>query len=179
MTNPQNTDTLCIFTNPLYLNAIQLTLFSSTTKLFFFVYESKYKCYVVSMVPWCPSRSGLCGIGSSCCLCFVPAVCLHVCKEGICWEDTGRPGPAEETVSVCFPDVSFHLCSINSLLGWRLLTARRPVCDDWTDLHLVAARVKWSACVRTISQVALPCLRATVMDLADYYPEWITMSVDV
>ena len=49
---------------------------------------------------WYRLSPGLCAIGSSCCLCSVPAVCLHMCKEGIRREDSGRPGPAQEAVSV-------------------------------------------------------------------------------
>lgn len=85
------------------------------------------------VLSWCPFSSGLCAIGSSCCLCFVPAVCLHMCKEGIRWEDTGHPGPAEETVSVRF---CFHLCFINSLLDcWDVCGFIWP---EW-----ITVRVLW------------------------------------
>lgn len=54
-----------------------------------------------------------------CCLCSVAAVCLHVCEEGIRWEDSEHPGPAEKTVSVCHVQICYHLCFINSSLDRR------------------------------------------------------------
>lgn len=68
---------------------------------------------------WCPLSSCLCRLASSCCLCSVPAVCLHMCEEGIRRKDTGHPGPTEETVSVCLLKICFHLCFVNSLLDRR------------------------------------------------------------
>lgn len=99
-----------VYLFPVYFDFIHLNqlLPIILTKNFFV-----YKCSFL----WCldaPYSSG-----PSCCLCSVTAVCLHMCKEGIRWEDTEHPGPAKKTISVCLLKICVHLCFINSLLDRR------------------------------------------------------------
>lgn len=151
--------------SPLFLvEFIWATLFPSFI-LFFFVHENKLKVNLVLMMSWCLLSPGFCGIGPSCCLYSVPAVCLHMCKEGIRWEDTGHPGPAEKTVSVCLLKICLHLCFINSShdrrdvhsvrfirLSLRVLARSWPVCDRHADLWMLLGNVTRSVCGLTICQ---------------------------
>lgn len=63
---------------------------------FLFAYQNKF---VVVFLWYLDVCSGLHVLSYS--LCPLPVVCLHMCKERICWEDTEHPGPAEKAVSVC------------------------------------------------------------------------------
>lgn len=99
-----------------------------------------------------------------CCLCSVPAVCLHVCKEGIRGEDPGHPGPAEKAVSVrllmcfitcataeCFcwcaaypPDV-VCLCALNASCSTVFMSYNE---DSGNQFHLLISLVD-TGCIRT------------------------------
>lgn len=86
---------------------------SFTFPPFLFVYAHQNKWCLLSFFHAVPIPLEWCVCGLSCCLFSVTAVCLHVCKEGICWEDTERPGPSEKTLSVCLPKSCYHVCPLH------------------------------------------------------------------
>lgn len=91
----------CFLTGPVYIHTFSFILIDFIS-CFLCTYQNKF---VVVFLWYLDVCSGLHVLSYS--LCPLPVVCLHMCKERICWEDTEHPGPTEKALSVCVLKVSF------------------------------------------------------------------------